>query len=389
MIANFVYLGVVDAPNGAAVFFKTLMDNVSSLKSDKILDAKFYYENRDCNYIQLNKEKRSNKRIRLFVQKYAHKNIIICFVALYIIALRHAKKVISSIPVENVNVNDVWVFNDVFSAYYFLKMYPGLKNCALILHNNGDPSKMILDEFSRFKNTRIERFIEEAILLVLNQLSNIVFLSEDSKQIFLKKYENKFSNSINFHVIQNGIELPNRVPLLRKKSSDRLIGVSVGSICYRKGYDLLLAALQKSEEFKNKLKIYCVGNIQDSDIISNNESLNFVGAKSRDEISEYLENADFFILCSRDEGMPISIIEAMQLGLPIFATNVGAVYQMINDCEEGVLMEPTVESIESVLNKAISGKYDLKAMGEKSRLRYLSDFSLDIMLEKYRNLLRL
>ena len=48
-------------------------------------------------------------------------------------------------------------------------------------------------------------------------------------------------------------------------------------------------------------------------------------------VNKYLSEADLFILTSKDEGLPISIIEAMRASLPIIATKIAGIPEMIID----------------------------------------------------------
>ena len=71
--------------------------------------------------------------------------------------------------------------------------------------------------------------------------------------------------------------------------------------------------------------------------------VHFLGSQS--DVYPYLHNADIFLLPSDYEGMPMTIIEAMGTGLPIVATRVGGVPDMIRDGESGLLTELTAQSV--------------------------------------------
>jgi glycosyltransferase involved in cell wall biosynthesis len=76
-----------------------------------------------------------------------------------------------------------------------------------------------------------------------------------------------------------------------------------------------------------------------------------VGEVARDKVPAYYSLADIFLLASFSEGMPMTIIEAMQRGLPVISTSVGAVPDMVEHGVSGWLINPgsPEEIAESVL----------------------------------------
>lgn len=67
-------------------------------------------------------------------------------------------------------------------------------------------------------------------------------------------------------------------------------------------------------------------------------SVRFAGAT--DNVRDYLQAADLFVLPSLSEGMPNALLQAMACGLPCVATNIGGARDMISDGSDGLLVEP-------------------------------------------------
>jgi glycosyltransferase involved in cell wall biosynthesis len=103
----------------------------------------------------------------------------------------------------------------------------------------------------------------------------------------------------------------------------------------------------------------------------------------RSDVMELLAKSSLFILSSKREGFPISILEAMRAGLPVIATEVGGVAEAIIDGETGYLV-PVGDKV--LMQKRICALVEdpklRKQMGDKGRERFLQHFTLEKMAEK-------
>ena len=93
------------------------------------------------------------------------------------------------------------------------------------------------------------------------------------------------------------------------------------------------------------------------------------------------KNYDVFVLTSRKEGMPYTIIEAKDRGLPIVATKVGGVPEVIEHKKTGLLVDPdNIEQLSDALQYAYKNKDEMKKMAEKGHLE--NKFMLKNMIEE-------
>lgn len=189
----------------------------------------------------------------------------------------------------------------------------------------------------------IGRFI---VLLVFKMASGVICVSRDLENI-AKKFGAK--NSI---VISSPLLLP--VTTQKQSKNPRLI-VSVSELVPIKGINYLLKALVYVKD--GTLLIIGDGpERKNLELLSKtlklNERVSFTGwINNRYRISNYLRQGTVFVLPSLSEGRPRAIVEAMSCGLPIIATNVGGIPEMITNQINGILVHPKDEK---ALAKAIN-----------------------------------
>lgn len=95
-----------------------------------------------------------------------------------------------------------------------------------------------------------------------------------------------------------------------------------------------------------------------------------------------LHNADMFVLPSKHEGSPITIIEAMGTGLPVIASNVGGIPDMITDGVDGILIEPNAQALADAIEKLLTDEALRKTLGENAK-ESVNRFSSVTMAEEY------
>lgn len=118
--------------------------------------------------------------------------------------------------------------------------------------------------------------------------------------------------------------------------------VYLGHILKEKGIEELLDTwVEVSKQFP-EMKLEIIGEPYDEDYLTKlkyDESVIFTGAKDHETAMKMLAGAKLFVLPSYSEGFPNVILEAMALKVPIIATNVGAIPEMLSD-ECGIIIEP-------------------------------------------------
>ncbi|TMU84337.1 glycosyltransferase family 4 protein [Bacillus sp. BHET2] len=111
------------------------------------------------------------------------------------------------------------------------------------------------------------------------------------------------------------------------------------------------------------------------------DRVHFLG-KSRN-IPELLAGSHIFVLTSKHEGLPISIIEGMRSGLPIVASDVGGINELVEDGHNGFLI-PSDDSdrLSQRLKKLIQERQLMEKMGQMSRKQYEEHFTFEHMRDQ-------
>lgn len=111
------------------------------------------------------------------------------------------------------------------------------------------------------------------------------------------------------------------------------------------------------------------------------------GAKSSEEVFAEIRSAELLVLPSYTEGFPIVILEAMAMGCPVVATNVGAISDMLNinsDLPAGICIPvKDIEALKVSIAKLLSDKILSTKYGQNGLTRVLENFTSDKIFKEY------
>jgi len=188
--------------------------------------------------------------------------------------------------------------------------------------------------------------------LVLRKYARVVAVSDEVKRRLLKAGVRKDA----IRLIRNGIELrpfDNATPSLREDSTSdgTLIVGLIGRLSIEKGIDIFLQAAARVLVKFPSARFVVVGEGPDKDKLEQLvDELNIRGSVSmlgrRSDMPSVYASLDVMVSSSRQEGLPIAILEGMASGLPLVATAVGEVPTVVVDGQTGVLV--SAEDVDSL-----------------------------------------
>ena len=113
------------------------------------------------------------------------------------------------------------------------------------------------------------------------------------------------------------------------------------------------------------------------------DNVNFLGWKSREEISECLNELKLLVLPSYTEGLPNVIIEAMACGTPVLATKVGGIPDLIQDGKTGFILDNnSPECISENINRVLN-YHDIEDIIYNAHNLVLNEFEYDTVVKKW------
>lgn len=171
--------------------------------------------------------------------------------------------------------------------------------------------------------------------------------------------------------------------------ADDVFFLAVGRLVYEKGHEFLIEAMAEVAKVDSHAiaGICGAGPLQDqlqTQIEKLNVQNNMKLLGQWDSIPEILAAADVFILPSRWEGLPMALLEGMMAGLPVIATRVEGVDEVVKPGEHGLLvpLESPAELAQAIL-QLLRSPQDRQRMGKAARERVLSSYTTDRMCEAY------
>ncbi len=254
------------------------------------------------------------------------------------------------------------------------------------------------EPFSRIKKLKMDANLFLDRVLTRVSVDRVISVSEDLRRTLIPQY-----GAEKVVTIHNGIALGPGTRGDRQKKKielgvppDHKIVGTVGRLNPIKGLDHLLEAAKIVLDIRDDVTFLVVGEgpleTELKDLAGRmgiEDHIIFLGF--REDVDEVMAAMDVFVLCSLHEGIPLSLLEAMELRLAAVATKVGGIPEVIEDGLSGLLVPPGDEgAMARAISEALSTRGE--QLGQEAQRRVRSRFSLETMVERttavYRTLLQ-
>jgi len=221
-------------------------------------------------------------------------------------------------------------------------------------------------DVQRSQKGRVFRFLS---LWILKHAAAVTTVNQDLKQWVIDQGIPR--DRVNF--IRNGVDLFPEKKIEKDSTICHLL--FVGSLIPRKGVEYLIEALSQLIQEEHVFFLTIVGEGPEEERLKNqvdeyglNDDVRFIGTIPPDQISECLSRMDCLVLPSLWEGTPNVVLEAMACGLPIVASDLPGIREMVTPDLNGLLFHAQdVDGLAKMLLKIILDQALRKRMGKKGR----------------------
>lgn len=274
-----------------------------------------------------------------------------------------------------------------FLAVIIAKIYNPTRKAALLIHHAPSPSSFLIHGLA------------DLLSLFISLLRiPVVTVSQASKRSIEGNTPLK-----NIGVINNGIG--NRQDISTKMNlrdryhidSQKVLLGMIGPIDSHKGHKVLIDSFARSPFLRQSAHIIIVGkgdpNLEEelrvfSKSVASSDMITFTGFLP-DDSEAIVKQFDVLLMPTTEfEGFGYSLAEAMISGVPVVASRVGAIPDMVEDGRTGILVHPNdTNELAEALEKLVKGRSYRRQLGEQARKSIASQFSAEKMSQEYYSML--
>lgn len=216
----------------------------------------------------------------------------------------------------------------------------------------------------------------------ISNLNEYIVLNDYDKEMFKKEF------NIDSKVIYN----PKSFISNEKSKVDNKQFLAAGRFNYQKGFDLLIEAFNLFSKLNSDWNLVLVGEGEEKDKIQNlinkyNLNDRIILKPATDNIKQYFLKSSILLLPSRWEGMPMIVLEALEMGMPTITYNISAIYPLIKDKKEGIVVTKyDIEKFAEAMNYLANNNEIRKKMSDNC-IKKSKEFEISKIINKWNQIL--
>lgn len=234
------------------------------------------------------------------------------------------------------------------------------------------------------KASFLSRFFYLHLERILSNFSDKVVCVSNS-DLYFALDEIKISQK-RLSCIENGVKAVSLVNKANSPYSEKLQLISVVRYQAPKDFHTLLEGLSRTRGKNWELKI--LGDGDEMECVQ--ELVNSLGLASNvmllgfcKELDSFYMDSDAILLISKSEGLPMSLIEGMSYSLPLIASNVGGIPELIKHKENGFLIQDgNFQQVADAIDFLNDNRHEVIKMGKRSLEIFEEKYTFDTMFKK-------
>lgn len=225
--------------------------------------------------------------------------------------------------------------------------------------------------------TGVHRFLERYVISPLSLCRFCV-----SPAILERRRDLDGVPAAKLRLLPNGTEIPEHPRSASSSAPEICIG-AVGRFVKQKDFGLLIDVIGRLKDRGRAVRGVIVGDGPEMPLIKRRVAelglTEIVTLPGMDTcVSRWYRQFDIYACSSNEEGLPVTIIEAMSYGLPVVSTDVGAIREVVRDGVDGRIVAPgQAEALTDALEELIDRPEQLATFGQNARERAKAQFSIE------------
>jgi len=213
--------------------------------------------------------------------------------------------------------------------------------------------------------SRLQRF-------VVSRSDHIIAVSSEVRNVLISQLH---AEPAKISIISCGVDTSvfspiDKIDVRRKLKIDEgeKVVLFIGQLRYGKGVDIISECARRMPDVTFLL-------IGTGPLRINTKNCRSVGIYPNIQIPTWINAADIFILPSRSEGTPVVLLEALSCGIPVVASKVGGIPDVVREGETGYLVEPEdVDMFEKRLRELLENPEKRRKMGQQGRKDMIENY---------------